>query len=76
MKVKQVKAAFSSIQHIIGSLQCGMGLMSENDVITEEMLSEMEKIVNEDFRRLREGLEPITVLNHLKTRKCEKEIVK
>ena len=71
MKVKQVKATLRSIQHIIGSLQCGMGLMSENDVITDEMLSEMEKIVNEDFRRLREGLDPLTVLNHLKTR-CKK----
>lgn len=76
MKVKQVKATLNSIHHIIGSLQFGMGLMNENDVVTEEMLREMEKIINEEFKRLREGLEPITVLNHLKTRKYEKEIVK
>ena len=76
MKVKQVKATLNSIQHIIGSLQFGIGLMNENDVVTEEMLREMENIINEEFKRLREGLEPITVLNHLKTRKYEKEIVK
>ena len=68
MNVRQVKDALASIQHLIGSLQYGLQLHKDTDEITEARLVEMQKIVNADFRRLRNGEPPITEVNHLKTR--------
>lgn len=67
-KVGQVKDTLASIQHLIGSLQYGLQFMKDADEITEARLLEMQKIVNADFRRLRKGEPPVTVVNHLKTR--------
>ena len=68
-KAKEVLDMLASVQHLVGSLQWGLSLLKENDTVSEERLLEMQKIVNADFRRLRQGLEPVTVVNHLKTRK-------
>ena len=67
-KVEQVKGTLASIQHLIGSLQYGIQFHKDTDEITEARLMEMQKIVNADFRRLRNGEPPITAVNHLKTR--------
>lgn len=68
-KAKEVLDMLASVQHLVGSLQWGLSLLKENDTVSEERLIEIQKIVNADFRRLRQGLEPVTVVNHLKTRK-------
>lgn len=68
-KAQEVLDMLASVQHLVGSLQWGLSLLKENDTVSEECLLEMQKIVNADFRRLRQGLEPVTVVNHLKTRK-------
>lgn len=68
-KAQEVLDMLASVQHLVGSLQWGLSLLKENDTVSEERLLEMQKIVNADFRRLRQGLEPVTVVNHLKTRK-------
>lgn len=67
-KVEQVKDTLASIQHLIGSLQYGLQFMKDADEVTEARLLEMQKIVNADFRRLRKGEPPVTIVNHLKTR--------
>ncbi len=67
-KVGQVKDTLASIQHLIGSLQYGLQFMKDADEVTEARLLEMQKIVNADFRRLRKGEPPVTIVNHLKTR--------
>lgn len=67
-KVVQVKDTLASIQHLIGSLQYGLQFMKDADEVTEARLLEMQKIVNADFRRLRKGEPPVTIVNHLKTR--------
>jgi len=67
-KVEQVKDTLASIQHLIGSLQYGLQFMKDADEVTETRLLEMQKIVNADFRRLRKGEPPVTIVNHLKTR--------
>lgn len=59
----------ASVQHLVGSLQWGLSFLKDNETITEERLLEMQKTINADFGRLRLGLEPIVVVNHLKTRK-------
>lgn len=68
-KAQEVLDMLASVQHLVGSLQWGLSLLKENETVSEERLLEMQKIVNADFRRLRQGLEPVTVVNHLKTRK-------
>lgn len=68
-KVEQVKDMLASVQHLVGSLQWGLSFLKDNETITEERLLEMQKTINADFGRLRLGLEPIVVVNHLKTRK-------
>lgn len=68
-KAQEVLDMLASVQHLVGSLQWGLSLLKENDTVSEERLLEMQKIVNADFRRLRQGLEPVTVVNHLRTRK-------
>lgn len=72
-KVKQVKDMLASVQHLVGSLQWGLSFLKDNEPITEERLLEMQKTINADFRRLRLGLDPIVVVNHLKT---SEEVVK
>lgn len=67
-KVEQVKDTLASIQHLIGSLQYGLQFLKDTDQVTEARLLEMQKIVNADFRRLRKGEPPVTIVNHLKTR--------
>ena len=67
-KVGQVKDTLASVQHLIGSLQYGLQFMKDADEVTEARLLEMQKIVNADFRRLRRGEPPVTIVNHLKTR--------
>lgn len=68
-KAQEVLDMLASVQHLVGSLKWGLSLLKENDTVSEERLLEMQKIVNADFRRLRQGLEPVTVVNHLRTRK-------
>lgn len=66
-RVEQVKASLGSVQHILGSFQFGLRLMKDTDLLDENFLLEMQKAVNEDFKRLRKGLIPITAFNHAKT---------
>lgn len=68
-KAQEVSDMLASVQHLVGSLQWGLSFLKDNEPITEERLLEMQKTINADFGRLRLGLEPIVVVNHLKTRK-------
>ena len=68
-RVEQVKASLGSVQHILGSFQFGLRLMKDTDLLDEKFLLEMQKAVNEDFKRLRKGEIPIVAFNHAQTRK-------
>ena len=67
-KPKQVNDMLNSLQHIIGSFQCGIKLFKASEEVSEQLLLSMQEIVNADFKRLRNGELPITAAIHLKTR--------
>lgn len=68
-KVKQVRASLQSVAHIVGSLQFGLTLLKDEMDIGEEMILQMQKALNADFKRLRKGEIPIVAFNHAQTRK-------
>lgn len=67
-KVIDVRNTLAALKHLINSYHFGASLLKDEDTLSVEILDDMQRGINDEFKRLKNGLETSIQANHAKTR--------